>query len=137
MSCPRCEGPLTVRDEIDGRDVCCRVCGFRPTRTAEGITPEEPEVWRATFSDNGDGCSIAERCEACPLPDCAWGSTNADVPKVLLRNHRIVARLAEGGNVAQVAKELGVAERTVYRVGASASRIGVGPTRPADGSGRG
>lgn len=75
---------------------------------AQHRTPEQ-----TSYVDNG--CDIAPRCLACPLPRCRY-----DLPPrragALLRWLAVEALLGEGRTAAEVADELGMSRRTVFRL---------------------
>ena len=67
-----------------------------------------------TFRDTG--CSLAPSCLSCPLPHCRY-DVRGGMPSVQKANRDecIRERRAQGQNVTQIAAELGVTRRTVFR----------------------
>ena len=80
------------------------------------------------FTDNG--CNLAPHCLSCPLPQCQYDVAPVDErPGTALRRAQIEARADR--TTGQIARELGLAWRTVHRyrsrAKATAKQQGGGP----------
>lgn len=82
----------------------------------------------ATYVD--DGCSLAPACLACPFERCryeeALGSTTIRVEQ---RSQRAQALRNDGASIAEIAHQLGISRRAVFRYFERASRGPVMVTR--------
>lgn len=71
------------------------------------------------------GCEVAPSCLSCPLPQCRYdvGAGGAGIATLRRRERaaEIRARLAAGQSGPQIAEELGVSLRTVWRAGKTAT----------------
>ena len=82
----------------------------RPTRKRRRGTPEQ-----SAYIDTG--CELAPTCLDCPLPKCKYDDPHWRQRNDLkTRDSRIVELRKAGYTVKEVAKELGVSDRTAYRV---------------------
>lgn len=61
-----------------------------------------------------DGCRIAPQCRGCPLPECRYVS--GVVPERVVRNIQVLALARQGIPVTQIAADLNISARTVYRI---------------------
>ena len=76
-------------------------------------------VENAVYQD--DGCDIAPKCLECPLPQCRYDlPQGAYTLKIERRIGEARDLLAAGRSVDEVAEELGVSRRTIFRYQAGA-----------------
>ncbi len=61
------------------------------------------------------GCSLHSSCLACPLPVCREDEDAPHLPRLAIRNERMLARLTDGLSKGEVAVEFDVSLRTVDR----------------------
>lgn len=82
----------------------------RPARKRRRGTPEQ-----SAYVDSG--CELAPTCLDCPLPKCKYDDPHWRQRNDLkTRDARIVELRKAGFTVKEVAKEIGVSDRTAYRV---------------------
>lgn len=116
MNCPRCNGPLAIREELDGREVACIACGFRPTRPRIEPEIEDSDVGRVTHRSYMS-CKVSPSCFTCPLDRCIYEMTSGEVQhaNAAVRYGEMRERLAAGASYRQVQREFGVSWKTVRR----------------------
>lgn len=59
------------------------------------------------------GCCLHPDCFTCPLPDCLYQSRRGQQWQAT--HSRIMALVGQGTSRVKISRDLGVAERTVYR----------------------
>ena len=63
-----------------------------------------------------DGCSVAKTCLACPLPACRYDDPFGQVrAQVQARIEKVQQLRDQGHDVDEIARQLGISVRTVYR----------------------
>lgn len=83
-------------------------------RTSKGVPKQDSD--HRYFAYRDDGCEVSPSCLACPLPECKYDSPEAIVRARKEARNRVVMELrANGIPPSEIAKQLGVAERTVFR----------------------
>jgi hypothetical protein len=78
-------------------------------------TPREPRAreWDESYRDTG--CEFSPRCLECPLPACRY-----DMPPkragMYLRALQVLPLVGRGRTIAQLADDIGVSRRTMFRL---------------------
>jgi hypothetical protein len=115
-ACPKCQGALFVGRDTHGEFL---TCGWQRDLAIDQPLPQAKDDARAAWEGITDGCNISPSCFLCPLEDCAWETPNTrraylwdQTTLALFEQYKY---LGTAKAVAATAKDMQVAERTIYR----------------------